>query len=74
MGYKNVSVFAGGEPLWKEKGYGTTKSTSSVKKEETNTSNKFSKNGAKLGVDEGSIDGEWLYEFIKKEKFLNLFK
>jgi rhodanese-related sulfurtransferase len=66
LGYKNVSVFAGGEPLWKEKGYGTTKSTSSVKKEETNTSNKFSKNGAKLGVDEGSIDGEWLYEFIKK--------
>lgn len=66
LGYKNVSVFAGGEPLWKEKAYGTTKNSSNVKKENTVLAKQFSKNGAKLGVDEGSIDGEWLYEFIKK--------
>lgn len=67
MGYSNVSVFAGGVPQWKEAGLSTTKSASKVveKKAEKPA---FSKNGAKIGSDEGSIDGAWLYSFIKEDK------
>ncbi len=67
-GYKKVSVFAGGLPVWKKAGLATTKSASKVKKEVKVTKAGFSKNGAKIGVDEGSIDGEWFNAFIKKGK------
>ncbi len=67
-GYKNVSVFASGMPAWKKAGFATTKSASKVKKEVKVTKAGFSKNGAKLGADEGSIDGEWFNAFIQKGK------
>lgn len=68
LGYKDVSVFAGGIPTWKEANLSTTKN--SVKKDDTKKEEKsaFSKNGIKYGVDEGSIDGEWLYSLIKSKK------
>ncbi|WP_298753646.1 rhodanese-like domain-containing protein [uncultured Arcobacter sp.] len=66
LGYRNVSVFAAGMPEWVDAGLATTKSASKVivpvAKKQT-----MSKNGAKLGSDEGSIDGEWLNAFIKKD-------
>ena len=68
MGYSNVSVFAGGVPSWKESGLATTKSASKVKTTNEVKKAQFSKNGAKIGVDEGSIDGEWLYALIKENK------
>jgi len=68
MGYTNVSVFAGGFPEWKKAGLATTKSASKVTTTTAQEKAKFSKNGAKIGVDEGSIDGEWLYDLIKKDK------
>ena len=67
MGYRDVSVFAGGLPQWKEQGEATTKSAPKAKAaSDAPKKPQFSKNGAKLGADEGSIDGEWLNAFIKK--------
>lgn len=67
LGYKDVSVFAGGMPVWIEAGLGTTKSTS--KKVETKAKKEpFSKNGIKVGTDEGSVDGEWFYSLYKEGK------
>ena len=66
LGYRDVSVFAAGMPAWKKAGLGTTKSASKIAT--TSDAPKkimMSKNGAKLGSDEGSIDGEWLAAFIK---------
>ncbi|WP_320035877.1 rhodanese-like domain-containing protein [Halarcobacter sp.] len=68
MGYSNVKVFAGGVPEWKKAGLATTKSASKVKVDSKPKKPEFSKNGAKIGVDEGSIDGEWLYALIKEDK------
>ena len=67
LGYKDVSVFAAGLPAWKKAGLATTKSASKVApKVATPTKITMSKNGAKLGADEGSIDGDWLNAFIQK--------
>lgn len=69
LGYKDVSVFAAGIPAWKEAGLATTKSASKVEVDtniDTLEKPIMSKNGAKLGADEGSIDGEWLNAFIQK--------
>ena len=67
LGYKDVSVFAGGMPVWIEAGLGTTKSTS--KKVETKAKKEpFSKNAIKVGTDEGSVDGEWFYSLYKEGK------
>lgn len=68
MGYGNVSVFAAGVPAWKKAGLATTKSASKQKTVTQEKKAQFSKNGAKIGADEGSIDGEWLYSLIKKDK------
>ena len=68
MGYSNVSVFAGGVPEWKKAGLGTTKSASKAKVTPKAEEAKFSKNGAKLSIDEGGIDGEWFYGLYKAGK------
>lgn len=69
LDYKNVSVYSGGLPLWKELGLSTTAS-SKVKNKDTKTVKKeqFSKNGLKLSSDEGSVDGEWLKKLILEDK------
>ena len=67
LGYRNVSVFAAGMPAWKEAGLATTKSASKVTPQvDAPKKPTMSKNGAKIGADEGSIDGEWLNAFIQK--------
>ena len=66
-GYKNVSVYAAGVPAWKEAGLGTTSSKAKVKAE-VKEKKPFTPNGAKLGEDEGSIDGEWLKAQIVEDK------
>ena len=68
LGYKNVVVYAGGLPEWKKQSLPTTagaKKVDAVKKEQKP---EFSKNGAKLGKDDGSIDGEWLKALIVENK------
>ena len=67
LGYRDVSVFAAGMPAWKKAGLATTRSASKVApKTDAPKKVMMSKNGAKLGSDEGSIDGEWLHALIKK--------
>jgi rhodanese-related sulfurtransferase len=67
IGYKNISVFAGGMPVWIEAGLSTTKSM--AKKVETKvTKLSSSPNGIKLGSDEGTVDGEWFYSLYKDGK------
>ena len=67
-GYKNVSVYAAGVPAWKQAGLGTTASSKAKVKAEAKVKKEFTPNGAKLGEDEGSIDGEWLKALILEDK------
>lgn len=68
LSYKNVAVYAGGLPQWKKEGLSTTKSAvkTIIKKDEEKS--KFSKNGLKLGADEGTVDGEWFLKLIREGK------
>ncbi len=70
LGYINVSVYAGGVPSWKEAGLVTTASSKVKTKTESEVKEKLvvTPNGAKLGVDEGSVDGEWLKAQILEDK------
>jgi len=68
LGYKDVSVFAAGMPAWKKAGLATTKSASKMMKKEAPKKPMFSKNGLKLGPDEGSVDGYWFDKLIKAGK------
>ena len=68
LDYKDVTVYAGGLPAWKESGLGTTVNAKVKKEEKTEKKEQFSKNGMKLGVDEGSVDGEWLKKLILEDK------
>ena len=69
LGYKKVSVFAGGLPAWKEAKLQTTggaKPTAPVvaaapKKD-------VFVDGVKAGVDEGSVDGDWYKALIIADK------
>lgn len=67
LGYKNVSVFAGGLPTWKKAKLGTTKSASKVEEVKVKKAG-FSKSGMKLGADEGTVDGEWFKKLIETNK------
>lgn len=68
LGYKNVAVYAGGLPQWKKEGLPTTKSGKLSKDKKTSKKEQFSKNGLKLGTDEGTVDGEWLKKLILEDK------
>lgn len=68
LGYKNVSVYAGGMPAWKEAGLATTASSKKAEDKPKEAKKEFSANGAKLGSDEGTIDGEWLKAQIDEGK------
>ncbi|ACZ13284.1 rhodanese-like domain-containing protein [Sulfurospirillum deleyianum] len=60
LGYKKVSVYAGGLPAWKEAKLQTTRGA--VKAEvKTDAAPKTAAmvDGVKLGIDEGTVDGEW---------------
>lgn len=57
MGYKNVSTFSGGLPAWKELKLPTT-GGAKVEAPKVAVADKFL-DGVKLGLDEGTVDGEW---------------
>lgn len=64
LGYTNVSVFAGGIPAWKKASYSTSLNKSTKQEENKTKKALFSKNGVKLGSDEGTVDGEWFKALI----------
>lgn len=68
LGYEEVMVYAAGLPAWKEAGEATTASSKAVAQEKILKKEQFSKNGLKLGSDEGSADGEWLKKQIIEDK------
>ncbi len=68
LGYEEVMVYAAGLPAWKEAGEATTASSKAVTQEKILKKEQFSKNGLKLGSDEGSVDGEWLKKQIIEDK------
>lgn len=69
LDYKNVSVYAAGLPGWKEANLATTKSEKvKVSDNKKDKGAKFSKNGLKLGSDEGTVDGEWFKKLILEKK------
>lgn len=63
-GYTNVSVYAGGVPEWKKEGLPTTKNAGTKPKIEKTNRPTVSKNGLKLGSDEGTVDGKWFNNLI----------
>jgi rhodanese-related sulfurtransferase len=69
LGYKKVSVYAGGLPAWKEAAMPTT---AGAKKAEAATAAAPKKDvfvdGVKAGSDEGSVDGEWYKTLITSDK------
>jgi hydroxyacylglutathione hydrolase len=68
-GYGKVSVYAGGLPAWKEAKLPTT---AGAKKAETAAAPAAKKavmvDGVKAGMDEGTVDGEWLKALILADK------
>ena len=69
LNYEDVTVYAGGLPAWKEAGLSTTAFTKIVEDDKKVVKKEqFSKNGLKLGSDEGSVDGEWLKKSILENK------
>ncbi len=70
LGYHNVKVFAAGLPAWKKAGLKTTacaKGAVAATESEQPKEAVFV-DGVKVGVDEGTVDGEWLYALIKQGK------
>lgn len=65
LGYKDVSVYAGGLPKWKELGLPTTKNENKVSLNQNEQKTKYSKNGLLLGADEGTVDGVWFTKLLK---------
>lgn len=68
LGYKNVSVYAAGLPAWKKENLPTTAQNKKTLVKKESKKLEFSQNGLKLGVDEGSVDGEWLKKLILENK------
>lgn len=68
LSYKNVVVYAGGLPAWKKASLPTTASAKKVEDKAKVKKAEFSKNGVKIGSDEGTVDGEWLKAKIIENK------
>jgi len=68
LNYKNVSVYAAGLPVWKKKNLPTTAQSKKAKVKTEVKKKLFSKNGLKLGADEGSVDGEWFKKLVLENK------
>jgi rhodanese-related sulfurtransferase len=69
LGYKKVTVYAGGLPAWKE---AQMQTTAGAKKAEPAAAAAPKKDvfvdGVKVGVDEGTVDGEWLKALVMSNK------
>lgn len=68
LGYKDVVVYAGGLPEWKKAGLQTTAASKKSEDKPKEKKPEFSKNGVKLGSDDGTVDGEWLKALIVQNK------
>ena len=68
IGYKNINVYAAGLPGWKKENLPTSKSGKLNTEDKGDSKAKFSKNGLKLGSDEGTVDGEWFKKLILDNK------
>lgn len=67
-GYTRVSVFAAGMPAWKKSDLITTAGVKKPTQPETGKDKPQFINGIKVGADEGTVDGEWLYALIQKNQ------
>lgn len=68
LDYKNVSVYSAGLPTWKKENLPTTAQSNKTTVKTEVKKKLFSNNGLKLGVDEGSVDGEWLKKLLLENK------
>lgn len=68
LDYKNVSVYAAGLPAWKKENLPTTAQAKKTQIKSEEKKELFSKNGLKLGSDEGSVDGEWFKKLLLENK------
>lgn len=70
LGYKKVSVYAGGVPAWKKAGLRTTGGGAKPKPKASSTKTSPFLGPIKKGEDKGSVDGEWFkanYKNFSKE-------
>ncbi len=68
LDYKNVSVYSAGLPAWKKENLPTTAQSKKTEIKNEVKKKLFSNNGLKLGVDEGSVDGEWFKKLLLDKK------
>lgn len=68
LGYKKVSVYAGGLPAWKEAKLQTTAGAKKVEPVAATPKKDAFIDGIKLGEDEGTVDGEWYKALIVSDK------
>lgn len=66
LGYKKVSVYAGGLPSWKEAKLQTTAGAPKAEVAQAPAAPKAAAmvDGVKLGLDEGTVDGDWYKALI----------
>ena len=68
LGYKKVSVYAGGLPAWKEAKLQTTAGAKKAEAVVATPKKDAFIDGIKLGEDEGTVDGEWYKALIVSDK------
>jgi rhodanese-related sulfurtransferase len=68
LGYSNVNVFAGGLPEWKKANLSTTGGAKKAAVAAAAPKKDVFVDGIKVGVDEGTVDGEWFNALIQDNK------
>ncbi len=68
LGYKKISVYAAGLPEWKEAKLQTTAGAKKAEAPAAAPAKDVFFEGVKLGVDDGSVDGEWYKALILADK------
>lgn len=68
QGYSNVSVFAAGLPGWKKANLATTANAPKASPQTAKDGGAKFVDGIKVGMDEGTVDGEWLNALISNGK------
>ena len=68
LGYKKISVYAGGLPAWKEAQMQTTAAAKKAEPAAAAPKKDVFVDGVKTGVDEGTVDGEWLKALVMSNK------